>query len=321
MINSVARWPRDDVVFDAILREDRSILELLDSDFVHEQASRDSTGFATRWSNRFDQEDRVDGGQRIRGREFVRVEVAQDGQRWNPHPSQYLGRDIQSDSNQSREAWTLGVGASSGRATPTTSTQCSRSRERGRGGRHRFAARDWAHRQNPTCANCHAKMDAIGFALENFDAIGAFRTSDGEFEIDASGEFPDGASFVGVEELKRILLEKSDDFTRCLTEKMLIYALGRGLEYYDRLADGSSQASVAADGYRLPNPDQTDRAQPTLSGHEGVVASAGQPAKPMIRWQTHASGNLRVEVLMSRIPATPQPTKSKAWKANGKPEA
>ena len=117
-------------------------------------------------------------------------------------------------------------------------------------------------------------MDAIGFALENFDAIGAFRTSDGEFEIDASGEFPDGASFVGVEELKRILLEKSDDFTRCLTEKMLIYALGRGLEYYDRAAVREIQASVAADGYRLRTLIKQIVLSPPFQSRGGVDASA-----------------------------------------------
>ena len=90
------------------------------------------------------------------------------------------------------------------------------------------------HRQNPSCANCHAKMDPIGFALENYDAIGAFRTKDGKFDIDASGQFPDGRTFRGAEDLKSILKEQQPAFSRCLTEKMLIYALGRGLEHYDR---------------------------------------------------------------------------------------
>ena len=79
-------------------------------------------------------------------------------------------------------------------------------------------------------------MDPIGFAFENYDAIGAWRDKDGGFAIDASGELPDGQSFQGPAELKAILKDKKDQFSRCLTEKVLTYALGRGLEYYDRCA-------------------------------------------------------------------------------------
>jgi hypothetical protein len=82
--------------------------------------------------------------------------------------------------------------------------------------------------------NCHAKMDPIGFALENFDAVGAFRTKDGAFDVDATGEFSDGTKFAGPDELKSIVMNRKEEFTRCLVEKLLIYALGRGLEYYDR---------------------------------------------------------------------------------------
>ena len=92
------------------------------------------------------------------------------------------------------------------------------------------------HRANPACANCHASMDQIGFALENFDAIGRYREKDGEFEIDPAGELPGGASFSGPAELKEILKGRREQFVRCLTEKLLTYALGRGLEYYDRPA-------------------------------------------------------------------------------------
>jgi hypothetical protein len=92
------------------------------------------------------------------------------------------------------------------------------------------------HRANPACANCHARMDPIGFAFENFNAIGGFRQKDGDFAIDPSGMLTDGTSFSGVEQLKTILKEKKRLFARCLTEKMLTYALGRGIEYYDRRA-------------------------------------------------------------------------------------
>jgi hypothetical protein len=90
------------------------------------------------------------------------------------------------------------------------------------------------HRRNAACAGCHARMDAIGFALENYDAVGAFRTKDGTFDIDAAGTFPDGTSFSGPAGLKDVLLAKKRDFCRCLTEKMMTFALGRGLEPADR---------------------------------------------------------------------------------------
>ena len=90
------------------------------------------------------------------------------------------------------------------------------------------------HRANVACAGCHARMDAIGFALENYDAVGGYRTQDGGFEIDAGGGFPDGTTFSGPAGLKDVLLSKKREFCRCLTEKMMIFALGRGLEPTDR---------------------------------------------------------------------------------------
>ena len=90
------------------------------------------------------------------------------------------------------------------------------------------------HRANPSCASCHEQMDGIGFALENFDATGAWRTQDGGDKIDASGSLPGGKNFNGPVELRRILMAQSDEFVSCLTNKLLTYALGRGLETYDR---------------------------------------------------------------------------------------
>lgn len=92
------------------------------------------------------------------------------------------------------------------------------------------------HRANPACANCHASMDPIGFAFENFDAIGRYRYSDGEFPIDPAGVLPGGVEFSGPKELIQILKARREQFVRCLTEKLLTFALGRGLEYYDRPA-------------------------------------------------------------------------------------
>ena len=93
------------------------------------------------------------------------------------------------------------------------------------------------HRSNPTCAVCHRKMDALGFGLENFDAIGGWREKDGKYSINPAGELPDGAKFSGAADLMQILADsKKDEFLRCLSAKMLTYALGRGLDSWDRCA-------------------------------------------------------------------------------------
>jgi hypothetical protein len=107
------------------------------------------------------------------------------------------------------------------------------------------------HRANAVCASCHARMDPIGFGLENFDAIGRWRAEDGSFPIDASGKLPDGKSFNGPDELKNILMQNKDAFAQCMTEKMLTYALGRGLETYDGPVVRSIVAQVARDNYRI----------------------------------------------------------------------
>ncbi|MEM9588144.1 MAG: DUF1592 domain-containing protein, partial [Planctomycetota bacterium] len=93
------------------------------------------------------------------------------------------------------------------------------------------------HRENPACATCHSMMDPLGFALENFDAVGLWRNRDGKDVIDPSGKLPDGTKFTGVDELRRVLSgQRSDQFVRALAEKMMIYAVGRGAEYYDKCA-------------------------------------------------------------------------------------
>jgi hypothetical protein len=90
------------------------------------------------------------------------------------------------------------------------------------------------HRQKPECASCHQKMDPLGFGLENFDAVGAWRTKDGDAPIDASGELPTGEKFAGPTQLRNLLLKDKHQFVHAFSEKMLTYALGRGLATADR---------------------------------------------------------------------------------------
>ena len=106
------------------------------------------------------------------------------------------------------------------------------------------------HRASPACAGCHAPMDPLGFALENFDAIGLWRaTSEAGQPIDASATMPSGEAFEGPAGLRRVLLSRGDDFAATVTEKLLAYALGRGLEYTDRPAVRRILRDAADDDY------------------------------------------------------------------------
>jgi hypothetical protein len=107
------------------------------------------------------------------------------------------------------------------------------------------------HRAKPDCAVCHNRMDPLGFGLENYDGVGAWRTTDAGFAIDSSGKLPNGQSFSGPRELKQILLARRDDFVRCLAEKMLTYGLGRGVEYSDKCAVADIAKSMAQNDYKF----------------------------------------------------------------------
>jgi hypothetical protein len=107
------------------------------------------------------------------------------------------------------------------------------------------------HRANPACAVCHNQMDPIGFGLENYDAAGRWRTHDGKFAVDSSGKLPGGQTFDKPQDLRRIMRDTPEAFTRNFVEKMMTYALGRGLEPSDRQAVGAIQQRLAANGYRF----------------------------------------------------------------------
>jgi hypothetical protein len=89
------------------------------------------------------------------------------------------------------------------------------------------------HRANPACAGCHKLMDPVGFALENYDAVGRWRTTEGGVPVDSAGSLPDGSNFQGAAGLRDALLSRPELFATTTTEKLLTYALGRGVEDYD----------------------------------------------------------------------------------------
>jgi mono/diheme cytochrome c family protein len=136
------------------------------------------------------------------------------------------------------------------------------------------------HRQNPTCAACHVRMDPLGFSLENFDALGKWRTVSDGAPIDASGSLPDGTQFEGVVGLRNLLLSHRDDFVRTLTEKMLAYALGRSVEYYDLPVVREVARGAAPGDYRWSAVilGIVQSAPFTMSSASGAASSAGRMA-------------------------------------------
>ncbi len=151
-----------------------------------------------------------------------------------------------------------------------------------------------AHRSNPLCSSCHERMDPLGLAFENFNAMGSWRELDAKQPIDPAGRLATGESFKDVRELKRILAgERRLDFYRCLTEKLLTYALGRGLEYYDtqavdtiveRLVANDGRMSALLSGVIESAPFQkqrTSRSAPTVTSLFTNPASVAQlPSQP-----------------------------------------
>jgi hypothetical protein len=207
-----------ELFFEAILREDRSILELLDADFsfVNERLAK-HYGIAG-----------------VAGPEFRRVKLpANRGGILTQASILTLTSNPTRTSPVKRGKWVLEQILNSPPPPPPPDVPELPETKQLTGSLRKVMEQ---HRENALCASCHRRMDPIGFAFENYDAVGAWREQDGGFAVDPSGELPDGQSFQGPAELKVILKGKKDVFTRCLTEKVLTYALGRGLEYYDRCA-------------------------------------------------------------------------------------
>ena len=146
-----------------------------------------------------------------------------------------------------------------------------------------------SHRKNPACATCHATMDPLGFALENFDAVGAWRTSDGGVPIDASASMPDGPVFVGPSALRAFLLDRRAQFVDTVAAGLLTYAVGRSLEYYDMPAVRSIVADAARSEHRWSSlvlaivrstPFRMRAARPPGGERSASVASAAQDVPP-----------------------------------------
>ncbi|MGH9648412.1 MAG: DUF1592 domain-containing protein [Bryobacteraceae bacterium] len=107
------------------------------------------------------------------------------------------------------------------------------------------------HRASAACASCHSRLDPLGFSLENFDGVGKYRAEEGGSPIDASGSMSNGTIVVGPAGLKRVILERKDEFIEVMAGKLLTYALGRGLEYYDQPALRQIRREMAADNERF----------------------------------------------------------------------
>ncbi|MSU20939.1 MAG: DUF1592 domain-containing protein [Pedosphaera sp.] len=210
-----------ELFFEAIMREDRSVLEFLDSNFtfLNERLARHY------------------GIEGVKGEQFQRVSLNKANGRGGILTQASI-LTITSNPTRtspvSRGKWILEqiLGAPPPPPPPDV-PQLAENQKAIQGGSLRQRLEQ--HRSNPDCAVCHNKMDPLGFAFENFDAIGAWRSLDGKFPIDASGKLPTGQTFNGADELKAILKSQST-FVRSLAEKMLTFALGRGLEYYDKCA-------------------------------------------------------------------------------------
>ncbi len=209
-----------ELFFEAILREDRSIFDFLDADF-------------TFVNERLAKHYQIPG---IKGAEFRKVKV-NDSQRGGILTQASILTVTSNPTRTSpvnRGKWILENILNAPPPPPPPNVPELEENEKAVNSAS-LRERLELHRKNPGCASCHSRMDPLGFGLENYSGIGAWREKDGKFPIDASGILPSGEKFSGSKELRLVLKNsKGDQFRRCLAEKMLTYALGRGLEYYDR---------------------------------------------------------------------------------------
>lgn len=237
----------------SIFREDRRLLDLIDADYTFlNQPIASHYGIVDTQGNWRNHKNPVPGGEKIRGRSFRRVKL--QGTSRGGILSHASVLTVTSNPTRTspvkRGRWVLEQIL--GTPPPPPPPDVPELEEEGEIA-HGTTLRERLeqHRADPACANCHAKMDPIGFALENFNAIGAFRWKDGELDIDTTAELPDGTVLQhGIVDLRQVILDRKQQFARCLTEKLLTYALGRGLEYYDRPTVERIVAQLEAQDYR-----------------------------------------------------------------------
>lgn len=248
----LAMLKETELFVESIFREDRSVLDLIDADYTFlNQTIANHYGIMDTQGNWRGQKNPVPGGEAIKGRSFRRVKI-QGNSRGGvlSHASVLtVTSNPTRTSPVKRGRWVLEQIL--GTPPPPPPPDVPELEEEGEAV-HGSTLRERLeqHRADPACANCHAKMDPIGFALENYNAIGAFRWKDGGLDIDTTAELPDGTIVRGVADLKQVVKDRKEQFLRCLTEKMLTYALGRGLEYYDRSTVDRIVAQLEAGGYR-----------------------------------------------------------------------
>ncbi len=226
-----------ELFFETIIREDRSVLDCLDADFtfVNERLAR-HYGIAG-----------------VKGDEFRRVALSGSPRRGVLTQASILTltSNPTRTSPVKRGKWIMeNILGTPPPAPPPAVPELEEGKEAMLKGSLR--ERMEQHRSNPNCATCHARMDPLGFAFENFDAVGAWRDFDGRFTIDASGVLPGGKKFDGPPELIAILkTARRQQFCRCFAEKMLTYALGRGLESFDRCAVDKIVEGLEKNDYRF----------------------------------------------------------------------
>ena len=136
------------------------------------------------------------------------------------------------------------------------------------------------HRANPACATCHAKMDVLGFGLENFDGIGKWRTMDGKFPVDSSGTLPGGRTFHGPAEMRAALLAQLPEFAHAVVEKMMVYSLGRGLQPFDRRTVNEICRKLAESDYPFQNVIYEVVHSLPFQSRRGETATTQTPVKP-----------------------------------------
>jgi mono/diheme cytochrome c family protein len=224
-----------EMLFESVMREDRSVLDLLEANytFVNERLARHY------------------GIPNIYGPDFRRVPVPSDARRGLlGHGSLLL---VTSNANRTspviRGKWILEnlLGSQAPLPPPDVPPLEEKPTATAKSVRERIEQ----HRANPACASCHKIMDPIGLALENFDAIGRWRTTDEGVKIDASGQLVDGTAIDGPSSLRKAMLGRSDAFVTSMTEKLLMYGMGREIKYYDMPAVRIVMGDAAKNRYRF----------------------------------------------------------------------